>query len=171
VLDIWISDSGTDRVYRYANGRSLAAPVLTSFFALAATNKNPQGLADPPPVETERLMSGYLATPATSSIASVPVRKTSVNDLLATDIKEATGIPPVFSGKKTPLTSLNFSGRVGKSAKAMAHRDRLAFDELSKSSQTSAEIYSHQGESTEMMIIEDLFSELNDSRFFWLDQN
>ena len=171
VLDIWISDSGTDRVYRYANGRSLAAPVLTSFFALAATNTNPQGLADPPPVETERLMSGYLATPATSSMAAVPVRKTSVNDLLATGIKEATGIPSVFSWKKTPLTSLNFSGRVGKSAKAMAHRDRLGFDELSKRSQTSAEISSHQAESTEMMIIEDLFSQLNDSRFFWLDQN
>lgn len=46
--DIWIVDSGTDRVYRYANARTLTAPTLTSFFALAAGNTNPQGIADPP---------------------------------------------------------------------------------------------------------------------------
>ncbi|RPI75939.1 MAG: hypothetical protein EHM42_15115 [Planctomycetaceae bacterium] len=45
--DIWIVDSGTDRVYRYANGRTLAAPTLTDSFALAAANTNPQGIADP----------------------------------------------------------------------------------------------------------------------------
>jgi hypothetical protein len=49
--DIWIVDSGTDRVYQYANGRaktsgSLAASVT---FGLAAGNTNPQGIADPPP--------------------------------------------------------------------------------------------------------------------------
>jgi subtilisin family serine protease len=46
--DLWIVDSGTDRVYRYANARTLTAPTLTSFFALAAGNTNPQGIADPP---------------------------------------------------------------------------------------------------------------------------
>lgn len=46
--DIWIVDSGTDRVYRYANARTLTAPTLTSFFQLAAGNTNPQGIADPP---------------------------------------------------------------------------------------------------------------------------
>jgi subtilisin family serine protease len=46
--DIWIVDSGTDRVYRYANARTLAAPTLTSFFQLAAGNTNPTGIADPP---------------------------------------------------------------------------------------------------------------------------
>jgi subtilisin family serine protease len=48
-LDIWVADSGTDRVYRYANARNLLAPTLTSSFALAAGNTNPQGIADPPP--------------------------------------------------------------------------------------------------------------------------
>ncbi len=45
--DLWIVDSGTDRVYRYANGRTLAAPTLADSFALAAGNTNPQGIADP----------------------------------------------------------------------------------------------------------------------------
>jgi hypothetical protein len=46
--DIWIVDSGTDRVYRYANARTLTAPTLTSFFQLAAGNTSPSGIADPP---------------------------------------------------------------------------------------------------------------------------
>ena len=51
VSNIWIVDSGTDRVYQYnaaatfANGSSHAADVS---FALAAGNTNPQGIADPP---------------------------------------------------------------------------------------------------------------------------
>jgi subtilisin family serine protease len=48
-FDIWVVDSGTDRVYRYANARNLTSPTLTSSFALAAGNTNPQGIADPPP--------------------------------------------------------------------------------------------------------------------------
>jgi subtilisin family serine protease len=48
-FDIWVVDSGTDRVYRYANARNLTSPTLTSSFALAAGNANPQGIADPPP--------------------------------------------------------------------------------------------------------------------------
>jgi hypothetical protein len=51
VSNIWIVDSGTDRVYQYdaavnlANGSSKAADVS---FALAPGNTNPQGIADPP---------------------------------------------------------------------------------------------------------------------------
>ena len=48
-LDIWIVDSGTDRVYGYANGRTLAAPVMTESFPLLTANSNPQGIADPWP--------------------------------------------------------------------------------------------------------------------------
>jgi subtilisin family serine protease len=50
--DIWIVDSGTDRIYRYANARTLTAPTLTSFIQLAAGNTNPTGIADPPAGET-----------------------------------------------------------------------------------------------------------------------
>jgi hypothetical protein len=50
-MDIWVVDNGTDRVYRYTNGRTATAPVLASSFALSATNTNPQGIADPPVVD------------------------------------------------------------------------------------------------------------------------
>lgn len=48
--DIWIVDSGKDRVYRFASGRSSASGTLSpaESFALAAGNTNPQGIADPP---------------------------------------------------------------------------------------------------------------------------
>jgi hypothetical protein len=48
-MDIWVSDSGTDRVYRYAGARTSSLPTLTNSFALDAANSNPQGIADPPP--------------------------------------------------------------------------------------------------------------------------
>jgi len=51
--DIWIVDSGTDRIYRYANARTLTAPTLTSFIQLAAGNTNPTGIADPPAGESQ----------------------------------------------------------------------------------------------------------------------
>jgi hypothetical protein len=50
VSDIWITDSGTDRVYRYANAasRTSGSQSAASSFALAPGNTNPQGIADPP---------------------------------------------------------------------------------------------------------------------------
>jgi hypothetical protein len=50
VSDIWITDSGTDRVYRYANAatRTSGSQSAASSFVLAAGNTNPQGIADPP---------------------------------------------------------------------------------------------------------------------------
>jgi len=50
VSDIWIVDSGTDKVYQYigAAGRTSGSQSAGATFALAAANTNPQGIADPP---------------------------------------------------------------------------------------------------------------------------
>jgi hypothetical protein len=71
-MDIWISDNSTDRVYRYANGRTLTAPVLTSSFALAVAsgNGNVQGIADPPPAAIESTLAGYQLEVAAEPTAS-----------------------------------------------------------------------------------------------------
>jgi hypothetical protein len=73
VSNIWIVDSGTDRVYQYnaaatfTNGSSHAADVS---FALAVGNTNPQGIADPPapgsllPTETRVLSEAISAETA-----------------------------------------------------------------------------------------------------------
>jgi hypothetical protein len=47
---IWIVDSGTDRVYEYADGRTRTSGNLSAAatFGLAPGNTNPQGIADPP---------------------------------------------------------------------------------------------------------------------------
>jgi hypothetical protein len=48
--DIWIVDSGTRRVYQYtaAASRTSGSQPAAASFALAATNTNPQDIADPP---------------------------------------------------------------------------------------------------------------------------
>src|SRR5262245_31615226 len=53
VSDIWIVDSGADRVYQYAAAatRTSGSQSAASSFALAAGNTNPQGIADPPVAE------------------------------------------------------------------------------------------------------------------------
>jgi hypothetical protein len=50
VSDIWIVDSGTDRVYQYpaAAVRTSGSQSAATSFALSAGNSNPQGIADPP---------------------------------------------------------------------------------------------------------------------------
>ncbi len=65
--DIWVVDSGTDRVYRYANGRTLTSPTLTSFFQLAAGNTNPQGIADPPAGEAFASLEVFVNEPYVTS--------------------------------------------------------------------------------------------------------
>jgi hypothetical protein len=64
--DIWIVDSGTDKVYQYANarGKTSGSQSAAATFALAAGNTNPQGIADPPPpgsmLATERRATASL---------------------------------------------------------------------------------------------------------------
>ncbi len=52
VSDIWIVDSGTDKVYQYtaAAGRTSGSQSAATTFALAAGNANPQDIADPPAI-------------------------------------------------------------------------------------------------------------------------
>jgi hypothetical protein len=53
--DIWIVDSGTDRVYQFtaAAARTSGSQSSASSFTLAAGNTNPQGIADPPAVNSQ----------------------------------------------------------------------------------------------------------------------
>jgi glycosylphosphatidylinositol phospholipase D len=47
---LWIVDGGTDRVYQFDNarGRTSGSQSPSTYFALAAGNTDPQGIADPP---------------------------------------------------------------------------------------------------------------------------
>lgn len=49
-MDMWIVDSGSDKVYRLAGARTTTSGSVAAgeLFALASTNTNPQGIADPP---------------------------------------------------------------------------------------------------------------------------
>jgi streptogramin lyase len=65
--DIWVVDSGTKTVYKYANavGKTSGSQSAASSFALAANNTNPQDIADPPPLST-------LPVPSPTILAPVP---------------------------------------------------------------------------------------------------
>jgi hypothetical protein len=76
VSDIWIVDSGTDKVYQYigAASRTSGSQTAVATFALAAGNTNPQGIADPPTSEpllpaAAPLAATFLAGPSLSSVA------------------------------------------------------------------------------------------------------
>jgi hypothetical protein len=62
VSDIWIVDSGADRVYQYtaAASRTSGSQSAATSFALAAGNTNPQGIADPPATQSSSVFQHRL---------------------------------------------------------------------------------------------------------------
>lgn len=68
---IWIVDSGTDKVYEYANARSKISGSLSAAntFPLASGNCNPQGIADPPAPRTQLQSATPSLVPAALSLA------------------------------------------------------------------------------------------------------
>jgi hypothetical protein len=76
--DIWIVDSGTDRVYQYtgAASRTSGSQSAAATFTLAAGNTNPQGIADPPILATS---AGNRTLATSSQLATVLPRATAIN--------------------------------------------------------------------------------------------
>jgi len=166
VLDLWISDSGTDRVYRYANGRTLAAPVLTSSFALGAGNTNAQGLADPPPVAAESQLPGYrIEQPGVADDSRFP-----------TVINRRSTLPTAGnSGEQSALTSL-LSPTARRSATAATKKSEptvtagLASEgssRVAEFSRTAAAVSDSGAESRELL--DDVFGQLSTSGLSWLN--
>jgi hypothetical protein len=90
VSDIWIVDSGTDRVYQYtgAASRTSGSQSAATSFALAAGNTSPQGIADPPMPDATTDESPAFAqidvqSDAASAAAILPI---AVNTKLVTKI-------------------------------------------------------------------------------------
>lgn len=80
--DIWIVDSGTDRIYQYdsAATRTTGSQSASINFALAAGNSNPQGIADPPVRTATRRRPGVasattVVTPSASLRESTLLRR------------------------------------------------------------------------------------------------
>lgn len=69
---LWIVDNGTDRVYQYDNAvtRTRDSQSASTWFALAAGNTNPQGIADPPPAGSQ--VSASVAENSAASIMAMP---------------------------------------------------------------------------------------------------
>lgn len=73
--DMWIVDSASDRVYRYANARTSFAPVLVSSFSLGSGNSNPQGIAGPPGAGTTNRLGGTVTGP--QGLPAMPMQTSS----------------------------------------------------------------------------------------------
>ena len=93
--DIWVVDSGTDRVYKYANGRNGAA-ALTSSFALAVGNTNPQGIADPPPLSSS-LWVDETNSSAISALVAAPAPSDRTGAMLFMQAMVPTYVSVTFS--------------------------------------------------------------------------
>jgi hypothetical protein len=79
--DLWIVDSGTDKVYQYTGGKSWTSGTRTASatFNLAAGNTNPQGIADPP---TGDLISAdsMSATPSSGGATNMIEKRFAARD-------------------------------------------------------------------------------------------
>ena len=98
--DIWIVDNGTDRVYRYANGRTLAAPTLTDSFALAPGNTNPQGIADPS-------LASLSPTSGSQPSEPIPVASASDDDVRSHNALGTISPPPALATVRRNLVNEN----------------------------------------------------------------
>jgi hypothetical protein len=107
VSHIWIVDSGTDRVYQYnvAASRTSGSQSAALWFALAAGNTNPQGIADPP-----------VATANGSTVDSLGESAALISAADSTSNETATGmttIRPAERGRSAPARRpTNFSANV-----------------------------------------------------------
>jgi subtilisin family serine protease len=163
VMDLWISDRGSDRVYRYANGRTLAAPVLTSSFALAAGNTNSQGLADPPPVAVESQLPGYRAE---QSVAGEAAGFPTVIDRRST-------LPTIVSGDQSGLTTLvspvarrSAAASVKKTVSGIGQAADVAVRAAAVSDAAVAE---PAGSAESGELLDDVFGQLVSSGLSWLN--
>ncbi len=74
-IENYALDSGTDKVYAYANGRAnkSGSQSASTVFALAAGNTNPQGIADPPPVSSGSIPTHRIASAVDDEYDTIPV--------------------------------------------------------------------------------------------------
>jgi hypothetical protein len=83
VSSIWIVDSSTDRIYEFtaATSRTSGSASPNSSFALATTNTNPQGLADPP--VSKSAMPNLQSAISSSHDSALLALTAELDDLLA----------------------------------------------------------------------------------------
>jgi hypothetical protein len=86
---LWVVDSGTDRVYQFddARGRISGSQASSTSFALAAGNTNPQGIADPP-------------------VGAAPASAERRLDLLGLALHKRNWMPPSLAVSAAPPTGL-----------------------------------------------------------------
>ncbi len=81
VNHLWVVDASTDRVYQYDGGTSRisGSQVASTSFALASTNTNPQGIADPlplPPDQRPVPAPSHVQNQATDAVLETLVHET-----------------------------------------------------------------------------------------------
>ena len=110
VGNLWIVDSGTNRVYQFDNAasRTSGSQSPSTSFALAAGNTNPQGIADPPvpapgasqvaTLNKTSYPSGHLAAQLGRTIPGLQASKSTGSFLPPT-----AGRPSVVGRQETPI--------------------------------------------------------------------
>lgn len=112
---IWIVDSGTDKVYEYADARSRTSgsQAASATFNLAAGNSNPQGIADPPPPSDSTLQVSTESARPTSMLPAF-VNSESLNSVKSVrDSRDSRLDETSFSTQLDVDAVDSFMGQVG----------------------------------------------------------
>lgn len=130
---LWVVDSGTDRIYEYANARGTTVGTLATSYALTTGNTNPQGIAGPPP-------SGSVSSAAVNSAATTApgVRSPSVLAMLLVMQPEVVNsmtrltveAPNVIASRKTPAMHGVPRTAVPSNVRVNASLESLSLDQL-----------------------------------------
>ena len=91
VSDLWIVDSSTDRVYQYdgATSRLTGSQDASVTFALAATDTNPQGIADPLATTAKLSQLPSVTSSSEQSVLDQVMQSFSNGSLIPTGIQNA----------------------------------------------------------------------------------
>jgi hypothetical protein len=110
VSDIWIVDSGTDRVYQYngAANRTSGSQIAATSFALDPGNTNPQGIADPPAgFEVASPLAGPFST-ANTGIGGQTAPKSRPSHSSAASLRGTDHIDLLLSEERGPAARPGF---------------------------------------------------------------
>ena len=132
VSHLWIVDSATDRVYQYDTAASQISGSKTwsTYFALAAGNTNPQGIADPPAPDglfavetrvpsTEAAISGNDA--ALASMYDEPLKKVRTDTARRSEVTQRWNPTPAISA--TPWVPPRTASRIDSVANDKPHTE------------------------------------------------
>ncbi len=128
--NLWIVDSGTDRIYEYANARGTTVGTLVTSYALTTGNTNPQGIADPPPSVSAPVDSAATVAPRVRSASDLAMPLVMQPEVVNSMTRLTVEAPHVIASRKTPAMHGVSTTAVPSNVRVNASLESLSRDQL-----------------------------------------